>query len=132
MADIVGNFGDVFKAFNLFLPLIVCCFILSAAIGFFVAEGESRQSAMLQLFYTAIVGSGVAYIEVELSKDFIKAVLPSAITVLIVLFQLIGRMRPDFKPPFNTQLAYSAAALGIIAFIVSAQYFKVAIESSQL
>lgn len=122
-SDFWGNLGDFFIAANLFLPLVFVAACVSVVVGLIVRGDTKLSSATLQLFYTCIIGSGVAYVEVELSKEFIHAVLPSVITVVTILFQLIGRLRPDFEPPFDTRLGYSAAALGVLFFIVSAHYF---------
>ena len=128
VCDFFGHTGDLVAAVTLFLPPILLAAICSILFSRLLIRGENIGSDTMQLFYTSVVGVGVGYVEAILSKNFIQAILPTLIAGLIVLFQLIGRLRPGFEPPFDTKVGYSSAVLGVCLFLVSAHYFGLVIE----
>lgn len=107
-----------------FVPPAVFGIVLAGLASYLIPTKQNRTDAFLQMVYVSFVGVGVAFIEVDLSKNFIKALLPSLVTVLLVLFQLIGRLKPDFESPIETKVGYVTAAIGIVMFLVSSEYFK--------
>ena len=111
------------RLLSLFRQQFLVSFLAGLA-SYLIPTKQNRTDAFLQMVYVSFVGVGVAFIEVDLSKNFIKALLPSLVTVLLVLFQLIGRLKPDFESPIETKVGYVTAAIGIVMFLVSSEYFK--------
>ncbi|MBY6152072.1 hypothetical protein KUV47_02505 [Vannielia litorea] len=118
-----SNIHVFFSAVAVFVPPLLVLVLVAVLVGRFLPSNQAVSSNILQLFYTGVVGVGVAYIEVMLAKDFLKALLPTFVTLLIVLFQFIGKLRPDYEPPFDTRVGYTSAAIGIVFFLFCAQYF---------
>lgn len=121
------NFGYFFDAFIAFAPLLIFGSIVAAIISIWLGKGNERVEIFFQMLFTALIGCVVAYIQLAVG-DIIGQILPPSLVILTVLFQLIGRIKPDLNVPMDSPRTFAAAGMAIGSFLLSAQYISKAIS----
>lgn len=79
----------------------------------------------LEYFFFVLFGIIVAYIEVRIGGLLVEGVLPSVLTVVTVLVQLVGRSVPSMEPPLDKRRSLANASLVCLGFLICFEYFEV-------
>ena len=110
-------------AFILLFPPLFVAILFIFAFGRLLKTKAEGEQVVAQGVVFGLIGTTIALLYTKSGNSIIESLLPHAILILGVLFQLMGRMNKKWDVPIESHAALSGASAAAFCFLFGVLYF---------